>query len=136
MRKGRLSVTLINDCSSRDPSACVGLIFWLRRLIQSILGQRSAHGNARKSVRATTCRGDWYAAAYIPAFSFPQESTISFLVVRAENLPDIHRSLRMKRRFFVTVTYQATTRKSASVKIDRQWVEWNEKLDPLWDTSF
>ncbi|KAH8988588.1 hypothetical protein EDB92DRAFT_1871368 [Lactarius akahatsu] len=34
----------------------------------------------------------------------------------------------MKRRLFVTVTYQATTMKSASVKIDGQTVEWGEKL--------
>ena len=52
----------------------------------------------------------------------------------------------MKRRFFVTVTYQATSMKSASVTIDglrrstppsvRQTVEWNEELDALWDTPF
>ncbi len=46
----------------------------------------------------------------------------------------------------MTVTYQATSMKSASVTIDglrrstppsvRQTVEWNEELDALWDTPF
>ena len=66
----------------------------------------------------------------------PDESSIYFLVVRAHNLPQIERWLRLKRSFFVTVSDQATTRKSASAWIDGETVEWNEKLDALWDIPY
>ncbi|KAI9463259.1 hypothetical protein BJY52DRAFT_74397 [Lactarius psammicola] len=54
---------------------------------------------------------------------------VEVTVLRAYNLPHIKRWLRTKRRFFVTVTHQAVTMKSASVKIVGQTAEWNEKLD-------
>ncbi|KAH9076954.1 hypothetical protein EDB83DRAFT_2671669 [Lactarius deliciosus] len=57
------------------------------------------------------------------------ELRVEVTALRAHNLPHIKRWLSMKRRFFVTVSYQATTMKSASVKIDGQKVEWSEKLD-------
>jgi hypothetical protein len=69
-------------------------------------------------------------------FISQRESSISFLVLRADNLPHIQTWLRMKRLFFVTVSDDTTTMKSASVKIDGQVVEWNEKLDALCDTLF
>ena len=62
---------------------------------------------------------------------FHDESSISFLVLRAHNLSHGKKWLRMKRRFFVTVSDEATTKKSRSVKIHGQTVEWNEKLDSL-----
>jgi hypothetical protein len=44
----------------------------------------------------------------------------------------------MKRRFYVTVTYQETTTKLASAKFDGQTARWrwNRKLDTLWEISF
>jgi hypothetical protein len=68
--------------------------------------------------------------------SGPRESSISFLVLKAHNLPHSERWLRMKRRFFVIVSDEETKRKSASVKMDGQVAEWNEKLAPLWDIPF
>lgn len=54
---------------------------------------------------------------------------VEVTVLRVYNLPHIKRWLRMKRRFFVTVTDQKTTIKSASVKIDGETAAWNLKLD-------
>ncbi|KAH9058916.1 hypothetical protein EDB83DRAFT_1011096 [Lactarius deliciosus] len=56
---------------------------------------------------------------------------VKVTVLRVYNLPHIKRWLRMKRRFFVTVTDQKTTIKSASVKIDGETAAWNLELDAL-----
>ena len=61
---------------------------------------------------------------------------ISFLVLRADNLPKIAKGFRLKNQFFVTVTDQATTRKTASVSIKGETVQWNKKIDALWDRYF
>ena len=65
---------------------------------------------------------------------FPVESSISFLVLGAENLPFIRKLVRTKRRFFVTVTYEGETMKLASARFDGQMLKWNKKLDTLCDT--
>lgn len=42
----------------------------------------------------------------------------------------------MKRRFYITVTYQETTTKLASAKFDGQTARWTKKLDTLCDIPF
>ncbi|KAI9447824.1 hypothetical protein H4582DRAFT_2068411 [Lactarius indigo] len=60
--------------------------------------------------------------------SAQSELRVEVTALRAHNLPYVKRWLNMKRRFFVTVTYQTTTKKSVSVKINEQTVEWGENL--------
>ena len=56
------------------------------------------------------------------------------LVLRAENVPK--KRSRVKDQFFVTVTDQATTKKTASVSIKGQTVQWNKRFDALYDICF
>jgi hypothetical protein len=67
---------------------------------------------------------------------FYEACSFSFVVVGADHLPHIRRWLRMKRRFYVTVTYQGTTTKLASAKFDGQTARWNKKLDTLCEIPF
>jgi len=54
------------------------------------------------------------------------------LVLRAHNVPDIAKRFRLKKdQFFVTVTDQATTKKTASVSVKGQTVQWDQKIDAL-----
>src|SRR6266702_7328222 len=58
------------------------------------------------------------------------------LVLRTDNIPHIKRKFYSKRRFFVTVTNLATTKKTESVQINGQTVQWNQRLGALYDFSF
>ena len=61
----------------------------------------------------------------------------SLSVLRARNVPHTKTLFGGKREYFVTVAYQATTKKSKktkktkSVQIEGQMAEWNQTLDPL-----
>jgi len=55
------------------------------------------------------------------------------LVLRADNIPHIKRKFGPKRRFFVTVTNLVTTKKTESVQINGQTVQWNQRLGALYD---
>jgi hypothetical protein len=68
--------------------------------------------------------------------SYLDKYVIFFLVLRADNLPKTAKGFRLKNRFFVTVTDQATTKKTASVSINGQTVQWNKKIDALYDSCF
>ncbi|KAF8273291.1 hypothetical protein EI94DRAFT_1298397 [Lactarius quietus] len=50
-------------------------------------------------------------------------------VLRADNVPKIAKRFRLKNQFFVTVSNQATTMKTASVSIKEQTAQWNQKFD-------
>ena len=65
---------------------------------------------------------------------FPVGSSISFLVLGADNLPLIRKLVRTKRQFFVTVTYEGGTMKLASARFDGQTLRWNKRLETLCDT--
>ena len=52
------------------------------------------------------------------------------LVLRADNLPKA-KVFRLKNQFFVTVTDLVTTKKTASISIKGQTVQWNKKIDAL-----
>ena len=62
---------------------------------------------------------------------FPVGSSISFLVLGAENLPLVRKLVRTRRQFFVTVTFQGIAKKLASAKFDGQIVRWNKEFDAL-----
>ena len=62
---------------------------------------------------------------------FPVGSSISFLVLGADNLPLIRKLVRTKRQFFVTVIFQGVAKKLASAKFDGQIVKWNKEFDAL-----
>ncbi len=55
------------------------------------------------------------------------------LVLRVDNTPHIKRKFGPKRRFFVTVTNLVTTKKTKSVQISGQTVQWNQRLGALYD---
>jgi len=57
-------------------------------------------------------------------------------VLRAHDVPKIAKRFRLKNQFFVTVTNQATTKKTASVSIKGQTAQWDQKFDALWDNLF
>ena len=61
----------------------------------------------------------------------PDKHLISFLVLRAENVPKIAKRFRLTNQFFVTVTDQTTTKKTESVSIKGQTVQWNKKFDAV-----
>ena len=61
----------------------------------------------------------------------PDKHLISSLVLRADNIPKIGKGIRLKNQFFVTVTDQVTTKKTANVSIKGQTVQWNKTLDAL-----
>ena len=58
-------------------------------------------------------------------------------VLRARNVPHIKTVFGGKRKYFVTIAHQATTKKAKqtkqtkSVQIEAQTAEWNQTLDPL-----
>jgi len=54
---------------------------------------------------------------------------MSFLVLRAQNIPRIKNIFGLK--FFVTVTSQATKKKTSSVPTKGPTVQWKESLDAL-----
>jgi len=57
------------------------------------------------------------------------------LVLRARNVPHINTIFGGKRDYFVTIAYQATTKKTKkrtkSVQIEGQTAVWNQRLDAL-----
>jgi hypothetical protein len=56
------------------------------------------------------------------------------LVLRALNLPHIKAIFGGRREYFVTITHQATkkkTKKTKSVRIEGQTAVWNQTLDAL-----
>jgi len=55
----------------------------------------------------------------------------TLLVLRADNIPRIKKQFGLKRRFFVTVANGATVKKTESVEIDGQVVQWNQTLGAL-----
>ena len=76
------------------------------------------------------------------AYSNPPRSVIdkdltSLSVLQARNVPHIKTFLGRKREYFVTIGYQATTKKAKktkktkSVQIEGQTAVWNQPLDAL-----
>ena len=61
----------------------------------------------------------------------PDKHFIALLVLRADNIPRVAKRFLLKNQFFVTVTDQATTKKTASVSIKGQTVLWNKTFDAL-----
>ena len=55
-------------------------------------------------------------------------------VIRAQNLPRLKNAVGKKRQFFVTVTSEITTKKTAAVRSVGQTVRWDETLGALWVT--
>jgi len=57
------------------------------------------------------------------------------LVLRARNVPQFKTILGVKREYFVTIAYGATTKKTKKrtkgVQIEGQTAVWNERLDAL-----
>jgi len=72
---------------------------------------------------------------WIPTCSDLDKHVISFLVLRAHNVPHIKTTFGGKREFFVTIAYQAPTRKTKrrtkSVQIEGETVVWDQRLDAL-----
>ena len=72
----------------------------------------------------------------IPRFGIDKD-LICLSVLRARNVPNIKTRFGGKRKYFVTVAHQATkrkakkTKKTKSVQIEEQAVEWNQTLDAL-----
>jgi hypothetical protein len=56
-------------------------------------------------------------------------------VLRAKNLPRLKTFLRKKRKFYATIIYRETTTRTRSVRSMGQCVEWNERMDALWEIS-
>ncbi|KAF8815814.1 WD40 repeat-like protein [Phlegmacium glaucopus] len=59
----------------------------------------------------------------------PDNSWLEVTVLRAHKLPRLKTLWGKKRRFYVTVTDGTITKKTASIGIVEQAVEWNERLD-------
>jgi hypothetical protein len=76
--------------------------------------------------------------AYLnPAGARIDKDLISPSVLRALNVPHIKTIFGGKREYFVTIAYQATTKKekktkkTKSVQSEGQTAVWNQTLDPL-----
>ncbi|KAH9013513.1 hypothetical protein EDB84DRAFT_1582735 [Lactarius hengduanensis] len=54
---------------------------------------------------------------------------VQVTVLRAHNVPKIPKRFRLKNQYFVAVTDQATTKKTASVSIKGQTVQWDQTFD-------
>ena len=72
---------------------------------------------------------------YIPTLSGLNKYLITFLVLRARNVPHIKTIFGVKREYFVTIAYRAITKKTKkrtkSVQIEGQTAVWNQRLDAL-----
>jgi hypothetical protein len=62
-----------------------------------------------------------------PSHGTPSQIRVEVTVLRADNVPK--KRFRVKDQFFVTVTDQATTKKTASISIKGQTVQWNKRFD-------
>ncbi|KAH9051943.1 hypothetical protein EDB87DRAFT_627171 [Lactarius vividus] len=59
----------------------------------------------------------------------PSQRRVQVTVLRGHNVPKISKRFRLKNQYFVTVTDQATTKKTASVSIKGQTVQWDQTFD-------
>ncbi|KAI9440928.1 hypothetical protein H4582DRAFT_1850592, partial [Lactarius indigo] len=58
-------------------------------------------------------------------------SRVEVVVLRAHDLPSIKKQLGPKRRFYVTVTNDATLKRTKSVQIDGPTARWDQMLGPF-----
>ena len=65
-----------------------------------------------------------------------QAQTYFLSVLRAHKLPRLKTPFGKKRRFYVTVTDGTIAKKATAIRSVEQAVEWDEKLDALWDNCF
>ncbi|KAH8993697.1 hypothetical protein EDB92DRAFT_1852803 [Lactarius akahatsu] len=59
----------------------------------------------------------------------PQLICVEVTVLRAHNVPHIKHRFGGKTRFYVTIAYQTTKKKTEGVQIEGQTVQWDQKLD-------
>ena len=76
----------------------------------------------------------WLVSVWIPTWWYGLECFL--LVLRAHKLPHLETLLGKERQFYVTVTDGITARKTTAIQSVEQAMEWNEKLNPLWDNCF